>query len=87
MSAISKGTGVSLINRKAALAALLEGQDGILKYSEHFTERGSVMLEHACRMGLEGIVSKLATAPYRTGRSKAWLKSKCAEGGEFVIVG
>ena len=34
------------------------------------------MFEHACRMGLEGIVSKRRDAPYRSGRSKMWLKTK-----------
>ena len=81
-------TGAALLDRKAALADLLAGRDdGILKVSEHFAERGDVVLAHACRMGLEGIVSKLARAPYRSGRSKSWLKAKCVEGSEFVIIG
>ena len=81
-------TGAPLLDRKAALARLLAGHDGgPLKYSEHFTERGEVVLRHACRLGLEGIVSKLGNAPYRSGRSKAWLKSKCVDSDEFVIIG
>jgi bifunctional non-homologous end joining protein LigD len=80
--------GASLINRKAALAGLLDGHgSGILRYSEHFTEQGEVVLRHACRLSLEGIVSKLANAPYRSGRTKSWLKSKCIDSDEFVIVG
>jgi bifunctional non-homologous end joining protein LigD len=81
-------TGASLIDRKAALAGLVAGHaDGVLKLSEHFTERGDIVLKHACRLSLEGIVSKLASAPYRSGRTKAWLKSKCIDSGEFVVIG
>lgn len=80
-------TRASLLDRKAALAALLGAGDGIIKYSEHFAERGDVVLKHACRLSLEGIVSKLARAPYRSGRSKAWLKSKCVDSDEFVVIG
>ena len=81
-------TGATLLDRKRALAQLLSGYEGdVLKLSEHFTARGDVMLTHACRLGLEGIVSKLKSARYRSGRSKAWLKTKCVEGSEFVIIG
>ena len=81
-------TPAALIDRKAVLARLIKGRsDGVLKYSEHFTERGDVVLRHACRLSLEGIVSKLGNAPYRSGRSKSWLKSKCVDSDEFVIVG
>ena len=81
-------TGASLLDRKSALARLLVRDDGgLLKYSDHFTERGEVVLRHACRLSLEGIVSKLKNAPYRSGRSKSWLKSKCVDSDEFVIIG
>jgi bifunctional non-homologous end joining protein LigD len=45
------------------------------------------VFDHACRLGLEGIVSKLKTAPYRSGRSKSWLKTKCVDRHELVIIG
>jgi bifunctional non-homologous end joining protein LigD len=45
-------------------------------YSEHVTFDGPTVFEHACRLGLEGIVSKRLGAPYRSAPSKAWLKSK-----------
>ena len=81
-------TRASLVDRKAALGSLLAGHaDGTLKLSEHFTGEGGVVLKHACRLSLEGIVSKLADAPYRPGRSKSWLKSKCIDSNEFVIIG
>ncbi len=79
--------GASLIERKAALAALLPGQGGILTYCEHFTGGGATILEHACRLGLEGIVSKLKTSTYRSGRTRSWTKSKCAESCELAIIG
>jgi bifunctional non-homologous end joining protein LigD len=80
-------TGVPLLERKAALARLLAGHNGTLTYSEHFESRGATVFEHACRLGLEGIVSKLKTGTYRSGRAKAWLKSKCTEGHELAIIG
>jgi bifunctional non-homologous end joining protein LigD len=80
-------TPAPLLDRKAALAGLLEGHSGILTYSEHFTGRGDTVFEHACRLGLEGIVSKLETSAYRSGRSKSWLKSKCAEAHDFAVIG
>ena len=45
------------------------------------------MIAKSCSMGLEGIVSKLADSPYRRGRQKSWLKSKCIKRQEFVIIG
>ncbi|HEU4380258.1 MAG TPA: DNA ligase D [Hyphomicrobiaceae bacterium] len=80
--------GGALCDRKAALRVLLaDVTDGVLKYSEHFTDRGDLVLKHAARLGLEGIVSKLANAPYRSGHSKAWLKMKSVESDEFVVIG
>ena len=81
-------TRAALLDRKRALSQLLAGRDdGVLKLSEHFTEKGDIVLRHACRLSLEGIVSKLATAPYHSGRSKAWLKSKCTDSDEFIVIG
>ena len=45
------------------------------------------MLKHACNLHLEGIVSKRADAPYRSGRSGEWLKIKCSSNQEFVVIG
>jgi bifunctional non-homologous end joining protein LigD len=80
-------TPLPLIERKAALRQLLAGHEGVLAYSEHFEGRGGTVFEHACRLGLEGIVSKLKTATYHSGRSKSWRKSKCIDSHELVIVG
>ncbi|MBX9590000.1 MAG: DNA ligase D [Hyphomonadaceae bacterium] len=80
-------SGSPLIERKRILADMLSGHHGVLAYSEHFTGPGHVVFDHACRLGLEGIVSKLKTAPYRSGRSKSWLKMKSADSHELVIIG
>ncbi|WP_442581793.1 DNA ligase D [Mesorhizobium sp. ASY16-5R] len=77
----------TLIERKERLGTLVGEGDGPLRYSEHFVEPGKTMLRHACRMGLEGIISKRADAPYESGRSVDWIKSKCTNRQEFVIVG
>ena len=65
-----------LTTRKARLAALLKKAPANLRYVEHFTSGGSAVLQSACRMNLEGIVSKQADAPYRSGPSRTWVKSK-----------
>jgi bifunctional non-homologous end joining protein LigD len=78
-----------LLARKERLESLLHksGRDGPLRYSEHFIEPGETMLRQACRMGLEGVVSKRAGEPYRSGRGQDWIKSKCTQRQEFLIVG
>ena len=47
-----------------------------IRFVEHLTDDGPTVFRHACRMGLEGIVSKRTGAPYRSGPSKTWVKSK-----------
>ncbi len=79
--------GAPLLSRKAALETLLAASDTPLRYSGHFEEDGAVFLEHACRFSLEGVVSKLRDAPYRSGRGNQWLKSKCADRQEFIVAG
>jgi len=77
-----------LAERKSQLQSLLpQGESGPLRYSEHFVEPGQTMLKHACRMGLEGVVSKRADAAYHSGRGRDWIKSKCTQRQEFVIAG
>ena len=75
--------------RKDALAKLLKRQParGPLRLSESLTEPGTTLLRHACKMGLEGIVSKVADAPYRSGRGHDWVKTKCSDRQEFVVAG
>lgn len=78
-----------LSERKARLQALLEAHQDAhgrrIRYVDHFVTAGDAVLQSACRMDLEGIVSKKLDAPYRSGRGEAWLKSKCRAGEEVVI--
>jgi len=74
-----------LTARKETLAKLLSR--GPVRMSESLDECGSVLLKNACRMGLEGIVSKLADAPYHSGRGHDWIKTKCSDRQEFVVTG
>ena len=77
-----------LIERKSQLEDLLKQKsNGLIRYSEHFEQAGETMLSHACRMGLEGVISKQIDAPYRSGRSLDWIKSKCTLRQEFIILG
>ena len=75
--------------RKDALAKLVKQQParGPLRLSESLTEPGTTLLRHACKMGLEGIISKVADAPYRSGRGREWVKTKCSDRQEFVVAG
>ena len=65
-----------LETRKATLASLLRGSLPGLRLNEHLTHDGESVFRHACKMGLEGIVSKRLGSRYRSGRSKDWLKFK-----------
>jgi bifunctional non-homologous end joining protein LigD len=82
-------TKARLVDRKTLLQEILAGlpAGSPIRFSEHLEVDGPIMLEHSCRMGLEGIVSKRKDLPYRSGRGDHWLKSKCIERQEFVILG
>jgi bifunctional non-homologous end joining protein LigD len=72
---------------KTLLAKAGHGPKSVLRYVEHFESAGDAVLESACRMNLEGIISKQLDAPYTSGRSGAWMKAKCRAGHEVVIGG
>ena len=81
-----------LADRKARLDRLLSAiprtkDKAIIRYVEHFETGGDAVLRSACRLSLEGIVSKRLDAPYTSGRGDAWTKSKCRAGHEVVIGG
>ena len=80
-------TGAPLRARKDALRALLADAPAQLRYGEHAEGDGDAFFREACRLGLEGIVAKRADDPYREGRTRSWLKVKCLERQEFVVVG
>lgn len=73
--------------RKARLQAHVEDAPANIRYVDHFITAGDAVLQSACRMDLEGIISKRLDAPYRSGRSDSWGKSKCRQGHEVVIGG
>jgi ATP-dependent DNA ligase len=81
----------SLLHRKRSLRRLIEktyGPDQVeVRFVEHFESGGDAVLKSACRMSLEGIVSKQTTAPYVSGRTESWSKAKCRAGHEVVIGG
>lgn len=81
-----------LETRKATLKELLEEALGrrkqpSIRYVDHFTSGGDALLKSACKLSLEGIVSKKLSAPYVSGRSHNWTKAKCRAGHEVVIGG
>ena len=82
---------LELRERKQRLQELLEAQPKsitkLVRYVEHFETAGDAVLQSACRMNLEGIISKRLDAPYRSGRAGDWLKAKCRAGHEVVIGG
>jgi bifunctional non-homologous end joining protein LigD len=83
--------GAGLGQRKALLAELFTRVPppfaGTIRLSDHVIGQGPAFFAEAARMGLEGIVSKQRDAPYRSGRSHAWLKMKCSQRQEFVVIG
>jgi len=75
------------IERKERLAALLEGVSPPILYGDHIIGRGEEMFEAVCKQGGEGIISKKASATYSGTRTRNWLKIKCIQRQEFVIIG
>jgi bifunctional non-homologous end joining protein LigD len=80
---------LSLLERKELLTDLVSrvGPGLPLRFSEHVDARGEEVFAHACKLGAEGIVSKVASAKYSPGRNNGWLKIKCVQEQEFVIGG
>ena len=77
-----------LEERKEALAALLRrAGEGRVRYSSHVDGAGEDFHREACRLSLEGIVSKRRSAPYASRRTDDWLKVKCLQLQEFVVCG
>ena len=81
-------TQVPLETRKEVLRELVPpGDEGRIRFSDHVEGRGSDFLKQACRIGLEGVVSKRRDRAYRSGRVGQWLKAKCLNRQELVIGG
>ncbi|MFL6777949.1 MAG: DNA ligase D [Sphingomicrobium sp.] len=75
------------IERKERLAALLKAVSPPILYGDHVVGKGEKLFEAICKEGGEGIISKKAKAGYSGERSRNWLKIKCIQRQEFVIVG
>jgi DNA ligase D-like protein (predicted ligase) len=76
-----------LIKRKERLERLFNKESKGLRYSEHVLTDGPRFREHACKLGLERIISKRIDRPYAPGDRGIWVKSKCLNREEFVVVG
>ncbi len=76
-----------LTERKAQLKRLLGTKTKCIRYVEHFEEDGETVMQSARQLSMEGIVSKRLAAPYRSGRSESWTKTKARPGHEVVLGG
>jgi bifunctional non-homologous end joining protein LigD len=78
-----------LSERKARLERLLSSQavSSRVRYVSHLQSNAEAVLASACKIGLEGIVSKKLSAPYYSGRGDSWVKAKCRAGQEVVLGG
>jgi bifunctional non-homologous end joining protein LigD len=77
-----------LAKRKARLEQFLkQNQGGRIRYVAHLQSNAEAVLASACKIGLEGIISKKLDAPYISGRSDRWLKAKCRAGQEVILGG
>ena len=78
----------TLLERRADLKALIGNDaDNRIQFSDEFDGDGHALFKACAERTLEGIVSKQALAPYRSGRSKTWLKTKCFTESTFVVIG
>jgi len=77
-----------LVERKEQLKKLISSLGSkTVRYSDHIQGHGPTVLKEACRIAMEGILSKRAASPYQSRRSRDWLKVKCGHRQEFVIGG
>ncbi|OPY97968.1 DNA ligase [Bradyrhizobium sacchari] len=77
--------GLSLVQRKAELKKIVSGTD--IQFSESFEIEGREMFAHACKVGLEGVVSKVRDSIYSGGRTNNWVKKTCAQRETLMIAG
>ena len=79
---------VPVEERRAALAAVLEpNEDPLLRFSDSFEETPEALLNSACQMRMEGLIGKRQGSAYVSRRSSDWIKLKCKNRQEFVVVG
>jgi len=75
-----------LRERKAKLKRVFENTKNI-RFSDDLTGSAQEVLDHACKLKLEGLIGKQADSVYVAGRTKSWIKLKCRLRQDFVIVG
>ena len=80
-------TGLPNIERKERLEALLRAAVSPIQIADHVIGAGEALFKAMCSAGQEGIIAKRIDAPYRSARSKDWVKVKCTRRQEFVVVG
>lgn len=80
-------THMALNDRRHLLEDLIDGDAGSIRLSEEIDADGAAFLARACELGLEGIIAKRRSAPYRPGRGGDWLKIKCVQSETFLIIG
>jgi bifunctional non-homologous end joining protein LigD len=78
---------VPLLERKERLRGLLSNTGSPLQYSDHQIGRGPEFYARACELSLDGIIPKRADAAYAPGDRGLWVKVKCLNREEFVVVG
>ena len=78
-----------LLTRKETLGEILKSKSSssAIRYSEHWLGEGDRLYDEACRSGFEGVISKRSDQPYKPGRGRDWVKTKCVQNQEFVIGG
>jgi bifunctional non-homologous end joining protein LigD len=78
----------TLMERRASLKHLVGADaESRIQFSDEFDGNGDSLFNACAEQGLEGIVSKHSLAPYRSGRSRTWLKTKCFTESTFVVIG
>ncbi|YBV97118.1 non-homologous end-joining DNA ligase [Phyllobacteriaceae bacterium JZ32] len=78
---------MDLSSRRQLLEDLLEGSVGAIRISEVIEASGEELLRNACVQGMEGIIAKDITKPYRSGRTGDWIKIKCTQSESFAVIG
>ncbi|MEO5597713.1 MAG: DNA ligase D [Novosphingobium sp.] len=78
---------MSNLQRKDKLHGLIPADTGVIRFADHIIGHGDKLLAAMCDSAMEGVVSKRADAPYRNQRTHNWIKTKCRQRQEFVVVG
>jgi bifunctional non-homologous end joining protein LigD len=79
--------GTTSASKRSQQALIGSDDHSLIQYSEEFHGDGAAFFKACADRKLEGIVSKLATSRYQSGRTKTWLKTKCFTESTFVVIG